>query len=71
MTETRQSAINFLLKELSEWPATLIGYIGPRQFQNWRFVETLEGEIVFGNCIEPCITYDEMMELSGFNGVMH
>lgn len=28
-------------------------------FRNWRFVRTLDGEIVFGNCISPGITRGE------------
>ena len=28
-------------------------------FKTWRFVRTLQGEIVFGNCISPGVTRQE------------
>lgn len=68
----RYEAIMWLVNDFgsASWPASMDKLVTGRMFGNWRFVLTLDNEIVFANCIEPsislvelvlmeCVTFDE------------
>lgn len=57
-------ALEYLVNNWGEFPR-VVPEGGPCEtisecyYKNWRFVLTLEGEIVFANCISPGITREE------------
>ena len=60
---TRREASDYLKQNCKMWPGYIERYIAPKEFKTWRFVQALDGEIVFANCIEPCITEEEWRKL--------
>ncbi|WP_338501579.1 hypothetical protein VRC35_06475 [Erwinia aphidicola] len=69
----REDAMEWLLENYDDFPERVL--TGPSKtisnpmFKNWRWVLTLENEIVFGNCYQPGIIkqhFDERRaELAG------
>ncbi|HEF7276276.1 TPA: hypothetical protein ACGBPZ_004572 [Yersinia enterocolitica] len=54
-------AMEWLLDNYQQFPDKVLTSeackeISNRMFKNWRWVLTLEGEVIFGNCIQPGIT---------------
>ncbi|CNF52129.1 hypothetical protein PGS49_19800 [Yersinia intermedia] len=54
-------AMEWLLDNYQQFPDKVLTSekckeISNRMFKNWRWVLTLDGEVIFGNCIQPGIT---------------
>lgn len=59
-TLDRCDAMEWLAKNLVEWPTEIVDgrskHIGKSLFKSWCFVNTTDDEIIFGDCLSPCIT---------------
>lgn len=55
----REDAIEYLIRNYAKFPGDIPPgmnrNVSDRMFMNWRWVRTLEGEIVFANCIQEGI----------------
>jgi len=58
----REGAMEYLLQNVEQFPKEVPGKISISIFQGWRWVESLEGEIIFADCISPCITAKDLQE---------
>lgn len=56
----RTDAIEWLVTHYDYFPTEIkvevAKGIGPTLFKDWRFVMTLEGELLFANCLQPGIS---------------
>lgn len=62
----REDAFEFLMKTYSDFPVDvpygLNRNVSERIFKDWRWVRTLDGEIVFANCLQKCISASDFNE---------
>ena len=58
----REDAMEYLLKNVEQFPKEIPGKIAISIFQGWRWVESLEGEIIFADCISPFITAKDLQK---------
>lgn len=57
--ETRDIALSYLIRRYTQWPTNTVTEEKPvtdRIWGRWRWVLSLDGEVMFGNGIEPAIT---------------
>ncbi|RAU43963.1 hypothetical protein DBY68_019365 [Pseudocitrobacter sp. RIT415] len=56
----REDAMEYLIRYYSDFlddiPTGPSRNVSDRIFKDWRWVRCLDGEIVFANCIQECIT---------------
>lgn len=59
----REDAMEYLIKHYSGFPDDVQAgpsrNVSERIFKDWRWVRCLDGEIVFANCIQACITIND------------
>ncbi|WP_373203384.1 hypothetical protein [Citrobacter amalonaticus] len=59
----REDAMEYLIKHYSGFPDDIQAgpsrNVSDRIFKDWRWVRCLDGEIVFANCIQECITSND------------
>ncbi|CDG19961.1 protein of unknown function [Xenorhabdus poinarii G6] len=55
----RTHAMEFLRDEIGHFPDYMENIYTGRLFKSWRFIKSLENEILFANCIQPPITKRE------------
>ncbi|MDG0556556.1 hypothetical protein [Klebsiella quasipneumoniae] len=62
----REDAFEFLMKAYADFPEEipygLNRNVSERIFKDWRWVRTLDGEIVFANCLQQCISISDFNE---------
>lgn len=58
----------YLLEKYDEFPSDMdINIQMKAEFKGFRFVKSLEGEVLFGNCIVPAITADDFYQFKAIN----
>lgn len=59
-TINRCDAMEWLAKNLVEWPMEIVGgeteIVSMNMFNGWYFIQTMSGDIIFADCLLPCIT---------------
>lgn len=64
----REDAMEWLIRNYYQFPTDIAPgngmsvNVSGRVFANWRWVRTLDGEILFANCIQPGISADDFNE---------
>lgn len=58
----RCDAMEYLVQNVKKFPTTIPQSIGQRLFRDWCFVRLDDGEIVFANCLSPCITANDLKQ---------
>lgn len=63
----RTDALDFLIKYGIQFPPLTGKYLDHQAlFKNWRFVETLEHEMLLANCLQPGISQHDVMEYKSY-----
>lgn len=68
MTSNRETALNYLVQRYPQWPITVVNEERPitsRVWGSWRWVLSLEGEVMFANGVEPAICVEEYRYAQG------
>ncbi|MFT4465019.1 MAG: hypothetical protein ACMX3H_10415 [Sodalis sp. (in: enterobacteria)] len=64
-------ALEWLDKNVVDFPTAIENDIknhaSRRIFKNWRFVEALDGEIIFANGLIPCVDMNDLKKYREFN----
>lgn len=59
-TINRCDSMEWLAKNLVEWPTSMpngdADMISMNMFNGWYFIRSMSGDIVFADCLSPCIT---------------
>lgn len=63
----RCDAMEYLVQNVEKFPTTIprgsrSKHIGQRLFRDWCFVRLDDGNIVFANCLSPCITANDLKQ---------
>lgn len=56
----REDALEYLLLSVDDFPLDVPGKISIRIFKDWHWVVLENDEVVFANCILPCITAEDL-----------
>lgn len=66
--QSRTNALRYLVSRHPQWPTNIVTEEKPvtdRIWGRWRWVLSLDGEVMFGNGIEPAITVVEFRYAQG------
>lgn len=63
----RTDVLDFVIKYDVQFPTLTGSFIDYQTlFKNWRFVETLDHEMVLANCIQPGITQEDILMFKSY-----
>lgn len=60
----RSDAVEYLLEKYTQFPSEIptggpSRHVSDRIFQDWRWVKTIDDEVVFANCIQCCVSKED------------